>query len=197
MIRCSLEECGREFDSARPNQKFCCKRHKYRAANLRSVPTKYPKVCGRADCGIEFLGNSKTQIYCSRSCAASVNNALSPKRTAKERPPKRKPLVEQWLDGEWNGTTKSGLSASIRNYLLKQANFNCQDGRSGCGSWGGTNPKSGKSCLTVDHIDGNCMNNTEDNLKVMCPNCHSMTVTYGALNKGNGRTFRYSQSVVA
>ena len=27
--------------------------------------------------------------------------------------------------------------------------------------------------LTIDHLDGNKYNNHEDNLRVLCPNCHS------------------------
>jgi Zn finger protein HypA/HybF involved in hydrogenase expression len=30
----------------------------------------------------------------------------------------------------------------------------------------------------------------EENLILLCPNCHSLTATYGALNKGRGRTLR-------
>ena len=29
-----------------------------------------------------------------------------------------------------------------------------------------------------------------ENLKILCPNCHSLTPTFGALNKGNGRELR-------
>lgn len=32
--------------------------------------------------------------------------------------------------------------------------------------------------LEVDHIDGNYSNNLEDNLRFLCPNCHSQTPTH-------------------
>lgn len=32
--------------------------------------------------------------------------------------------------------------------------------------------------LEVDHIDGNYLNNTKENLRFVCPNCHSQTDTY-------------------
>ena len=44
--------------------------------------------------------------------------------------------------------------------------------------------------LQVDHTDGNAGNNNPANLRLMCPNCHSQTDTFGARNKGNGRAAR-------
>ena len=43
------------------------------------------------------------------------------------------------------------------------------------------------SYRTVEHVDGNSANHGEDNLKLLCPNCDSLTSTYKALNRGNGR----------
>jgi 5-methylcytosine-specific restriction endonuclease McrA len=44
--------------------------------------------------------------------------------------------------------------------------------------------------LQVDHTDGNAGNNSPDNLRLICPNCHSQTDTFSARNKGNGRAAR-------
>lgn len=44
--------------------------------------------------------------------------------------------------------------------------------------------------LQVDHKDGNCRNNKFENLRFLCPNCHSQTPTYGSRNMGNGRMSR-------
>ena len=44
--------------------------------------------------------------------------------------------------------------------------------------------------LEIHHKDGNYLNNNEDNLELLCPNCHSLTNTYKAANKGNGREDR-------
>lgn len=44
--------------------------------------------------------------------------------------------------------------------------------------------------LDMDHIDGDHTNNSEDNLRLICPNCHAQTPTYKAKNKGNGRSYR-------
>lgn len=37
--------------------------------------------------------------------------------------------------------------------------------------------------LQVDHIDGQYWNNTHDNLRFICPNCHTQTDTWGTRNK--------------
>lgn len=38
--------------------------------------------------------------------------------------------------------------------------------------------------IELDHIDGNRYNNTIDNLRILCPNCHAQTETYRGRNKG-------------
>ena len=49
----------------------------------------------------------------------------------------------------------------------------------------------GKSIvLELEHIDGNSENNKEDNLILLCPNCHSQTPTFKGANRGNGRKDR-------
>ena len=37
--------------------------------------------------------------------------------------------------------------------------------------------------LELDHIDGDIKNNVKDNLKLLCPNCHSVTPTWKGRNK--------------
>ena len=32
--------------------------------------------------------------------------------------------------------------------------------------------------LEIDHINGDCLNNEPDNVRFLCPNCHSQTKTY-------------------
>ncbi|MFE4637288.1 HNH endonuclease signature motif containing protein [Streptomyces sp. NPDC056773] len=40
--------------------------------------------------------------------------------------------------------------------------------------------------LEVDHVDGDWRNNQRDNLRLVCPNCHSTTDTYRGRGKGRG-----------
>lgn len=37
--------------------------------------------------------------------------------------------------------------------------------------------------IQIDHIDGNTENNNPDNLRFLCPNCHSQTENFGRKNK--------------
>jgi len=55
-----------------------------------------------------------------------------------------------------------------------------------CG-WKEKNVVTGNIPIELEHIDGNSENNLLTNLKLLCPNCHSLTPTYKALNVGNGR----------
>lgn len=77
------------------------------------------------------------------------------------------------------------MSKILRDHLIAQVGNRC----SRCG-WAEVNPTSGKVPLTVDHIDGDPTRSTPDNLAVLCPSCHSLTPTYGALNYGSGRDAR-------
>jgi 5-methylcytosine-specific restriction endonuclease McrA len=41
--------------------------------------------------------------------------------------------------------------------------------------------------MTTRFYDGDATNNKEENLTLLCPNCHSLTPTYRGANKGNGK----------
>ena len=104
--------------------------------------------------------------YCSSTCLNAHRKAL---------------LIQSWLAGELSGSQKDGeILPALRNWMIEQANSACTE----CG-WSRPNPILHRPILTVDHIDGNWQNNVFDNLKVLCYNCHTLTPTFGALNKGN------------
>ena len=41
--------------------------------------------------------------------------------------------------------------------------------------------------LELDHINGDSFNNDVNNLRLLCPNCHSITNTFRGRNKNTGR----------
>ena len=68
--------------------------------------------------------------------------------------------------------------------MLEKNNYKCEL----CG-WGEENTYTHTILLEIHHIDGDYTNNKEENLQVLCPNCHSLTETYKSHNK-NGRKRR-------
>lgn len=97
--------------------------------------------------------------------------------------------IEKWYSGEYDGSTKTGLSRTIKNHLLEKCNYKCPQ----CG-WGERNIVTGNVPLEVNHIDGDYRNNSPENIELLCPNCHSLTDNFRALNKsGRGRQMKYNQ----
>jgi hypothetical protein len=96
---------------------------------------------------------------------------------------KYKNYIKRWLDGKENGMKgKESVSGYIKRWLREKYGNKC----SKCG-WHEINPYTGNVPLEAEHIDGNFKNNRPENLDLLCPNCHSLTKTYGSLNKGHGR----------
>lgn len=74
---------------------------------------------------------------------------------------------------------------NYKRYLIHKYGEKCME----CG-WDKKNPITNNVPVQLEHIDGDADNNSLSNLKLLCPNCHSLTPTFGALNKGNGRELR-------
>lgn len=72
---------------------------------------------------------------------------------------------------------------TMKKYLIYKHGEKCWE----CGitEWNGK-----QIVFELEHIDGNSQNNSEENLSLLCPNCHSQTPTYKNRNKGNGRHYR-------
>lgn len=125
---------------------------------------KYCKTCGK-----ELTKEQSRNIYCSSMCSQLD---------------RRNQKIQEWKDGTFDGLCgKYQISDWIRNYLLEKHNYSCEL----CG-WNKINPTTGKVPLDIHHIDGDYRNNKEENLQVLCPNCHSLTPNYKALNKTERKT---------
>ena len=98
----------------------------------------------------------------------------------------RRKYIQAWKAGKILGLNSIGLvSNPVKKYLRKKFGNKCCLCR-----WSEINSTTGIVPLVADHIDGNWRNNTEGNLRLLCPNCDSLTPTFAALNRGNGRPFR-------
>lgn len=62
-----------------------------------------------------------------------------------------------------------------------------------CSTCGVTEWQGQPITLHVDHIDGNPDNNKTENLRLLCPNCHSQTPTYKGGNKNNPKKDKRSR----
>jgi len=112
------------------------------------------------NCNKDFkYGTSKTGTYCSLECTFDD---------------KRKERKQNFLEGKI--TTRK----SIKKYLVEEHGNKCS--LCNISEWMGQ-----EIIVEVDHIDGDASNNSPDNVRLLCPNCHSLTPTHRAKNKGNGR----------
>lgn len=99
----------------------------------------------------------------------------------------RKRIAEENIDiSHFTRGTKHGFSSGIKSrrcldkmlYLLNRP-VRCE----WCGIEDMWNNKPIR--IQLDHIDGNKQNNLSENLRYLCPNCHSQTDTFCSKNKKN------------
>lgn len=122
------------------------------------------------------LLKKKTQKFCSIKCQKEYEY---------------RNYIAEWKAGNISGMRgKYQISMHIKKYLFEKYNSKC----SICG-WGETNPYTTLIPLEIEHIDGNFENNFEENLTLLCPNCHSLTSTYKGANLNHGRKNRKKYSL--
>lgn len=114
---------------------------------------------------------SKNVLFCSLFCFTEY---------------KYKSYIKNWKLGLESGGQGDGygkVSNYVRRYLFEINNSRCQE----CG-WSKINTVTKTIPLEVEHCDGNSRNHSESNLKLLCPNCHSLTAGHST-KKGNGRRY--------
>jgi hypothetical protein len=144
--------------------------------------------CTKSTIGYRLGKEHKIQGAC-RNCSAQ----LVSKRNIAFCNPKchaafqHKRYIENWKVGnETGGDVIGNISNHVRHYLFEKYESRCIR----CG-WQERNLVTGNVPLEVNHIDGNCANHAEENLELICPNCHSLTPTFRSLNKGSKRNRKF------
>lgn len=198
------------------NAKFCSPSCSSTFNGRIKSMNKQPHIKTCENCEVAFdYGQDKRRRFCSRSCACTANNRAHHKRglLAKGGPGQypncvqcQKPMksanrptcslrcrklhyrstyLQRWLQGLESGNTSESVHMIVREWLFETRMDRCEQ----CG-WSEVNPYTGKIPLQAEHVDGDWRNTVPENLKLLCPSCHSLTRFYGGANIGNGRVGR-------
>jgi 5-methylcytosine-specific restriction endonuclease McrA len=127
---------------------------------LKTKKTKVIKAPPCKHCGNPIENYRSPKKFCNIKCSQDFQRERHAKRVEEGRASPR----------------------AIRTYLLTKSDK--------CSCCGLTGWMGQAITLEVDHVDGNSQNNSLENLRLLCPNCHSQTETYKAKNKGKGRHYR-------
>ena len=119
--------------------------------------------CLNCDTVIPFKGYTYNHKYCDNKCQAEHRSKKCLERDIK--------LFEAGADLKRPNQRK--VITELRGYACEVC---------GISEWNGKD-----LVLQVDHINGDPYNNNADNLRLICPNCHSQTDTFAGANRGNGR----------
>jgi hypothetical protein len=143
--------------------------------NIKLKPVKENQYC--KNCNNILTGKQKS--YCCIKCQKDFEYMQS---------------IKLWQSGEKDGIIANG--ARPARYIIKYI-WEKYEGKCAICGWNEINPRTGKSPLQIDHIDGNALNNDEENLILLCPNHHALTETYGYTGKkkiGRAQRRQYNKS---
>lgn len=166
ILKVKCNECNVLFKTRETIRKFCSSSCSAKLSNKirerKGISTRAkPKKC--ENCG--HYNKSYDARFCSRECFQAMRH---------------KKYIDGWLDGKESGAKGLTVSSHVKRWLIETRGNKCEI----C-NWAEINSVTGNVPIHVDHIDGKSINNRLENLKILCPNCHSLTPTYGALNMGN------------
>lgn len=148
---------------------------KYLINNMRKRK-KLPIICKNCDNIKEVNeGHAYRQKYCSLKCQQEY---------------KYKIYIDDWKKGRADGGSLYKVSNYVKRYLLEKCDNKCCL----CG-WSEVNKYTNRIPLEVDHINGDPSDHKERNLRIVCPNCHSLTKYYKARGKKGIRVWRKNKAL--
>jgi len=164
---------------------------------------KNPSLCKECNLPVPYEKKGCNK-FCCRSCSATNSNKTRGLRISTRHSSKNEqyfcrncenqiqitkhkkiyctPKCQQDFQRKKSINEGSASARSIKTFLIKKYGPFCMD----CG-WSKQNPSTKTIPIELEHIDGNSENNLLTNLKLLCPNCHSLTPTYKGANMGKGR----------
>ena len=209
MKHCSV--CGGEM--SRRSFYTCAK-----CKGIRQTKPKEIRECARPECDKTFALVDKRQKFCSRSCAAQVNNVgknrwasiVKPIKVIKPKSLITLPSAPKPPRSETSGSSRKHTCSGcgITTWSLSPWCKPCTPEKpfellgpdtrrrrvlaeqdGNCNRCGISSWLGEPLTLELEHKDGNTENNLRDNLECICPNCHSLTATWRGRNK-NGAAKR-------
>lgn len=169
-----------------------CDFYKKASAHDQAVKRKYKFLFCSKGCSLNFYNKKRHEnrkIFSCKDCGKELRigkiNCFHCKWVNF-----RKEYIKNWklgLEKGWQGKTFK-IHAEIRKFLFDKYQNKCCK----C-SWHTEHPITRKVPLEVNHIDGNPANCKEENLELICPNCHSLTVNFRNLNRNSPRRRRKSE----
>lgn len=200
MTRQTIEHARKALAKMNVECQYCKKEYNKGGLSCHELAcNSNPKNVGECPvCQVEI--NTLHKKYCSQSCAASFNNTkrdianrfvcLNCEQLVKRNAASKGKFCSnscqqqlQWKEtknkldnGFWAGCGK----ATLRRYLTETKGYCCSKCSQGS-MWNGE-----LLTLDVDHIDGDNKNNHPDNLRFLCPNCHTQTATWGKKKRIHG-----------
>lgn len=169
----------------------------------RALPLSYTSIMTQLTCKLCPASLTPIQIsngntYCSSSCAASITNLVPKRKATFNTCPNCFESVSK-RSGNKHCSSKCAEEArlkhniqrfhdglicdrkTLKRYLVLLNGHTC----SLCNNvqWQGQ-----PIPLEVDHVNGDPSNDHSYNLRLLCPNCHSLTPTAKGKNRGRGRT---------
>ena len=186
--------CGKEIISGDYRKKFCnssCaasynnkgKKHsdEVKKKISETLQKNSPNFDGIIKPIKERYRRSKEKTYC-LFCGKELNGYKFCDNTCYSKY-KAKQYIERWKKGEETGLRgKYEIITAVRNYIFEKNESKCE-----CCGKSYINPYTNLSILQIHHIDGDCTNNKEENLQLLCPTCHAMTENFGSRNKNATR----------
>lgn len=134
----------------------------------------YPGTYKRYNCIVcskeTKWGPSKKNLYCSNICQGTAQ---------------RKQILSRWLNGDYKNL-HGKFPGVAKDFIFNKQGKKCAL----ChieSIWNGK-----PLTFQADHIDGDPSNLQVKNLRIICPNCHSQTDTWGKKLKNNKQDHRNS-----